>query len=95
MMITKENFLVHEFIGLEAEVVSSNSKEMIGVKGKVVDETKCTFEIESKNKVKIIPKKSCIFRFMLPRNEFVKVDGKLIAYRPEDRPKKLFKFIRG
>jgi len=93
-MLTKENFLIHEFIGLEVEVVSSNSKEMIGIKGKVIDETKNTLEIEGEGKTRILPKKSCILKFMLPKNELIEVDGKLIAYRPEDRPKKLFRLIK-
>lgn len=33
------------FIGKEAEIVKSRSKQLLGLKGKIVDETKNTFKI--------------------------------------------------
>ena len=94
-MITRENILIHEFIGLRACVVKSTCKNLIGARGLVVDETKNTLVLEVRDGAeKRIPKKVCVFRFELPaekgnRKETVDVDGALICYAPENRPKKV------
>jgi ribonuclease P protein subunit POP4 len=88
-MITRENLLAHELIGLRVLVVRSTSLPFIGLEGRVIDETKNTLVIESKKGELRIPKKTCTFRFYF-RNESAVVDGKEIAYRPEDRPKKCY-----
>ncbi|VVC72152.1 Ribonuclease P protein component 1 [uncultured archaeon] len=88
-MITPGNILVHELIGLEAEVVRCADREMEGMKGKVVDETKNTLVIESGGRERIIPKAHCVFRFALPDGRTAEVSGKLIALDPVERSKKL------
>ena len=40
---------------------------------------------------KIIPKNVATFRFTLPSNAVVEVDGRIIVARPEDRIKKKFR----
>ncbi|MEM3690832.1 MAG: ribonuclease P protein component 1, partial [Candidatus Micrarchaeia archaeon] len=93
-MIDRNNILIHELIGLEAEVLSSTCKNLAGMRGRVVNETKNTLEVEKGRDVKVIPKKIAMFRFYLPNGEFADVDGKLIQHNPEDRPKKLLKYVR-
>ncbi len=94
-MITRENILIHELIGLRASVVRSACKNLMGARGLVVDETKNTVVLETRaGAEKQIPKNSCVFRFELPevhgkKNETVDVDGALICYAPENRPKKI------
>ena len=79
-----------EYIGLEAFVLKSPSKNRIGISGKVVDETKNTFSIEQKNgKVARIPKKNTGFLFRKGKEKF-EIDGSTIIYRPEERTKKVF-----
>ncbi|MFH1285695.1 MAG: ribonuclease P protein component 1 [Candidatus Micrarchaeota archaeon] len=90
-MITRRNVYVHELIGLEAEVVKSNCKNLLHTKGMVVDETKNTLMVEKNGKPRRIPKNSCTFRFRLPNSEFVDIRGAEILYAPEERPKKLFR----
>ena len=46
-MITPENIAVHELIGLETEIVNSSNKEILGLKGIIVDETKFMFVIKT------------------------------------------------
>jgi len=76
------DFLRDEFIGKKVEIVESKNKDLVGIKGKIVDETKNMFEIESKGKTKKVQKNICKFKF-LPEN--IIIDGKIINYRPEDR----------
>jgi len=94
MMVDKNNILIHEFIGLEVEIKKSTCRNLIGKKGRVVNETKNTIEIEGKDETKIIPKRSSTFRFHLPGGESADVEGRLIEYNPEDRPKRLMKYVR-
>ena len=56
-MVTKTNILKHELIGLDVEVVDANNKSQIGLKGKVVDETRNTLIIKSQKGEKKILKK--------------------------------------
>jgi len=94
MMIDKNNILIHEFMGLEVEIAKSTCRNLIGKKGRIVNETRNTIEIEGKGKTMIIPKRSSTFRFCLPGGESVDVEGRLVEYNPEDRPKRLMKYVR-
>jgi ribonuclease P protein subunit POP4 len=88
MSAKPENLTKHELIGLMAEVVESSDPTRVGLKGRIVDETRNTFTIESKGKEKIVAKAECTFRFSLD-HEVVEVDGKVLVARPEDRIKKV------
>ena len=91
-MINPQNILRHEFIGLQVKVTQSSHNRLIGIKGKVIDETKKTIKIEDSNgEEKIIPKKVAVFRFKLPDGTEVDVEGRIITIRPEDRIKKRYK----
>ncbi|MCS7105994.1 MAG: ribonuclease P protein subunit [Candidatus Aenigmarchaeota archaeon] len=92
MPITPENLVRHELIGLEVKIKESTDPTLKKLKGRVIDETYNTFKIETKEgKEKVIPKKNCIFIFILPNKTKVQVDGKILVARPEDRIKKKFK----
>jgi len=82
------DFLRGEFIGKNIEIIDSLNKDLIGIKGKIVDETKNMFEIENKKVTKKVQKKICKFRFLPER---LVVDGKIINCRPEDRISRKFK----
>jgi len=91
-MITPNNIFRHEFIGLHVKVADSTHDGLIGIEGKVVDETKNTILIEQKDKnVKMIPKGVATFHFNLPDGKIVEIEGKIIIARPEDRIKKKFR----
>jgi len=91
-MITPQNIFRHELVGLEVVVVKSTHQDLIGIKGQVVDETRNTIKVEdSKGCEKLIPKKVATFRFTLPENAVVELDGRIIVARPEDRIKKKFR----
>jgi len=93
-MITKDNALVHELIGLSVRVVKSADKDAVGLSGRVVDETKNTFLVEARGEVKTVPKQQNVFEFTLPSGEKAVLEGKLIAFAPEERPKKLWKHVK-
>lgn len=86
-MITPRNLIRHELIGLDVEIVDSDNKFHIGIRGIVVDETKKTLKIETKKGLKRIPKKGTKFVFKIPDGRKVKVDGIKIVARSEDRIK--------
>lgn len=85
--IEPKNLLRHELIGLEVRVVKSSQSSHIGVKGKIVDETKNTLIINHKGRDKTIAKETTTLHFKLPNGLIVEVEGKNLVKRPEDRVK--------
>ena len=82
----------HELVGLEVKIIHSSNRDLEGIQGKVVNETKKTITIEDgEGNEKIIPKGSTTFHFTLPEGVTVEIDGKIIVSRPEDRIKKRFR----
>lgn len=81
------DYLKFELIGLEVEVIDAKNKSLIGIKGKIVDETKNTFVIETNGKERNLLKDqvTLIIDF---KKEKIKVEGKLFLGRPEERIKK-------
>lgn len=53
-MRTAQNLHLHELIGLNVKITNSSSRELIGLEGKVVDETKNLLVIETEKKEKKI-----------------------------------------
>lgn len=81
MPITPENLPRHELIGLHTEIIESTDKSQTGIEGEVLDETQNLLNIEGKE----VEKENCVFRFTLSDGTRVKLNGKLIAKRPEER----------
>ncbi|MGC9310721.1 MAG: ribonuclease P protein component 1 [Candidatus Aenigmatarchaeota archaeon] len=75
-------FLRGEFIGKMVRIAESSNTSLVGLEGRIVDETKNMFEIEAETGAKKVQKKISKFLFM---DEGILVDGKIINYRPEDR----------
>ena len=87
-MTVTPSIVQHEFIGLETKVVKSSNPDLVGITGKVVDETRNTFTILHDNKEKVVVKEIAVFDFALPDGTIVEMDGKVIIGRSEDRLKK-------
>lgn len=86
--MNSQDFRRRELIGLEVEVIESTCQEHLGIKGRVVDESKNTFTIEQAGREKMVPKDCCKFRFADgPRTHII--SGKDIKFRPEDRIKRV------
>lgn len=73
-----------ELIGTFVEVISSQNKDVIGIKGKVIDETYNMIELENHKK---IIKNQVILKVNSNENIFM-LDGNLIVGRSEERIKK-------
>lgn len=87
---TAQNLHIHELIGLHVVVKASLSLPHQGIRGIVVDETKNTLVLRTRDgQEKVVPKKGCVFRFRLPDGTTADLLGDKIAVRPYDRPKKL------
>ena len=103
-MRNRKNLIFHTFIGLKVAIVRSAHRDLIGLSGKIINETKNLIVIETdgtrgvsshvedtkrgKKEVKI-PKAASTFRFFLDNNESIDIDGSEVAFRPEERAKKL------
>ena len=90
-MITPENLVRHELIGLRVRIVANANKSLVGVSGRIVDETRNMLVIEKADGEEVsVPKETGIFSLEVGR-AWVKVDGRVLVGRPEDRIKKKFR----
>ena len=83
-MITSDNIASHELIGLQAQLVASNNKQIVGLIGKIVDETKFMFVLNTKNGIKRLAKSTSRWKFKLDGKE-VELDGARLTRRPYER----------
>ena len=84
-MITPQNILRHEFIGLRMCVESSPNKTEEGISGLIVDETKNTFLVKTGNGIKTLGKQHKLLRVTLPDGESVRIDGNVLSVSPSRR----------
>ncbi|MEK6863116.1 MAG: ribonuclease P protein subunit [Nanoarchaeota archaeon] len=83
-MVRKEVF-PHELIGEEIEVVDSKNKSNVGIRGKVIDETRETIKVlQEDSKEAVLMKKIIVFKLVKSGKI---ISGENIAKRPEDRLK--------
>lgn len=87
MAINVKNLIRHELIGLDVAVDGCENKTSVGISGTVVDETKKLLVIRTHKGDKKIQKSSSKFIFTLPEGGKVRVDGKLLEMRPDERVK--------
>ncbi len=96
MKLVPHNIIHHELIGLDIKVVDSTNSSLNGIDGRIIDETKNMFKVETDDMEKMIPKSGSSFIFTissshqmndgkryLPSN--IKVDGRLLLSQPENR----------
>jgi ribonuclease P protein subunit POP4 len=88
-----KNIVLHELVGLDAQVIDSKDRAQVGIKGKVIRETKNLLFLDDKNKVREVVKKVSTFKFRNGSESFV-VNGEEINFRPYERTEKAFKFYR-
>jgi ribonuclease P protein subunit POP4 len=75
-----------ELIGCNVSVIDAANKILVGIRGKVIDETKNVITVETKDGIKKILKK----QIKIEVNDGLKkiiIDGKSLAKRPEERIK--------
>jgi len=76
-----------ELIGLNVRVTNAKNRCCNKTCGKVVDETKNMLIIQTKDDVKKITKKDCMFVFTKDKKEYT-INGEDLTFRSEDRIKK-------
>jgi ribonuclease P protein subunit POP4 len=84
-MISSQNVLRHELIGLDVLVSGATNPLQRGISGHIIDETKNLLIIETPSGVKRIPKMHSRFRLHLPGSEFVEINGSVMVLAPEKR----------
>ena len=83
-----KDVLKEEMIGEVIEVTSSGNKTLIGLRGRVIDESKNTIILDTKKGKKTLLKDQVIF-IVEKKGKKLKIDGKKICFRPEDRIKRV------
>ena len=83
-MITTENIASHEFIGLSTQITNSSNLQLVGLNGRIIEETKSMFRINTSKGIKSIAKSGNGWKFLI-ENKNVIVNGADISKRPADR----------
>ena len=83
-MITTDNIRSHEFIGLHTEIVNSSNPQVVGLNGRIINETKSMFTINTENGSRSIAKSTSSWKFSIQNKDII-VKGTSIAKRPFDR----------
>ena len=86
--MNKKTLAREELIGLQVTIKDCDDPNWIGKSGLIVDETKNTFLLETKDQQKMIAKKTATFEFEYHGKKII-LEGAKIAFRPEDRIKKV------
>ena len=86
-MITPQNILRHELIGLDTRVSKALNPLSKNIQGKVIDETQQTLTIQTDKGDKKILKRLATFEFDLKKAR-VEVQGSALIGRPWERIKK-------
>lgn len=85
MSLSPEKLARHELIGLNVTVEDSTDTGQAGLSGRIVDETRNTFLLETVRGTKRIPKPNTSLIFTLPDGQNVKVSGSILISQPENR----------
>jgi len=83
-MITSDNIMSHELIGLRTEIVESSNSQIIGLNGTIIDETKSMIIMDTTNGTKMIAKSNNSWKFSIDNKDII-LNGSKIAKRPFDR----------
>ena len=83
-MITTENIVSYEFIGLNTQITNSSNLQLVGLNGRIIEETKSMFRINTVKGSKFIPKNNNSWKFTI-QDKQVTVEGSKISKRPFDR----------
>ena len=80
----KEKCYTYELIGENIEITKSTNKSQLGLQGQVIDETKNTIKIQTKQGKKTVLKSTIDFEI---KNKKITIKGNTIKKRTEDRLK--------
>ena len=83
-----KDIIKYELIGCSVEITDSENKSLIGIKGKIIDETKNMLTLDNQKK---IIKDQSILKIEINKKTY-QINGKLLVGRSEDRLKKRIKW---
>jgi len=86
MEFNKKRLAISELIGLDVKIIESENRLNMGIKGKIIDETKNMFIVKTEKRNKKIIKNQCVFEFKL-KEKNIQLNGKSLIIRPEERIK--------
>jgi ribonuclease P protein subunit POP4 len=66
-------------------VAESTNKGLVGISGRIVDETRNTLLVETERGTKRIPKSNTSLTFTLPDGSRARVSGSILISQPENR----------
>ncbi len=66
MKLTPHNIIHHELIGLDTRVVDSTNSSLVGIEGRIVNETRNILKIDTGVQEKNVPKSCSSFMFTIP-----------------------------
>ena len=84
-MISCQNVIRHELIGLDVLVSGAANPFQRDVSGRIIDETRNLVAIQTQAGIKKIPKSGSTFRLSLPDNTLVEINGSALILAPEKR----------
>ena len=82
--MNQTNIPLNEIIGLETTIFDSKNKQLIGLYGKIIFETKNMIEMETGNEKRKIPKTICSFMFENDGKK-IRVEGNKLIKRSHER----------
>ena len=83
-MITVDNIVKHELVGIQTRIVDSTNSQIIGLNGTIIDETKSMLKINTSKGVKLLPKSINTWSFNVNGQEKI-IEGPKISKRPFER----------
>lgn len=83
-MITADNITTHELIGMNTEISDSSNPQLIGLNGRIVDETKSMILVNTKKGIKSIAKSNSDWKFTIDSKDVI-IKGSTIVKRSFDR----------
>jgi len=82
--MTPETLVRHELAGLDVTVADASNPDIVGIGGRVRDETMKTLLVATGDGVKQVPKAGTTFRFALAECDVV-IEGEKLLARPARR----------
>jgi ribonuclease P protein subunit POP4 len=82
--MTPESLVRHELAGLDVAVADSPNPDLVGLAGRVVDETMHTLLVATSDGVKQVPKADATFRFEVEESEALRASDSRAAQPRDD-----------
>ena len=94
MLNIMDKLMVEEWIGKEARIVGAANPALIGLFGRIIDETLHTLVLRTPSGPKTVPKNGTTFEITAEDGHPVLVEGSDALVRAHERSKKLYRKIR-